>query len=231
MRTKICGIATQYDVQVALASGADALGFLIGLDYETDDQTDQTAARQLIRGLPPFVASVLVTHRLDLPWVLRICEEIGVNTVQMHGPTPAKDLQILRSKLPRSVKLIQAVHVVGPQAVTRAKEVSEYVDALLLDTKAKGRLGGTGMTHDWTISQAIVEQVGRPVILAGGLTPENVAEAITMVRPFGVDVNSGVEDEHHRKDKARVAAFVQRAKSALLNEELESKPRNRAASR
>jgi len=215
MRTKICGIRTQQDAEVVLSSGADALGFLIGLTYETDDQVEPDFARRIIRHLPPFVASVLVTHRVDVPWVLRVLEEIGANTVQMHGPTQVQDLRALRDGLKKkAVKIIQAVHVDGPKALDRAKEVAEVVDAILLDTKANGRLGGTGVTHDWSISRLIVDSIPRKVILAGGLNPENVAAAIEAVRPFAVDVNSGVEASDHSKDEAKVRAFVERARVA-----------------
>jgi phosphoribosylanthranilate isomerase len=230
MRTKICGIRDQHDVDVALSAGADALGFLIGLGYRTNDEVDPDFAKRIIRGLPPFVSSVFVTHDLDVSHVLATCKMIAANTIQMHGAMALPDLERLRRELPRSIKLIQAVHVDGPDAVKRAKAVARVADALLLDTKTKDRIGGTGLTHDWAISAHIVEEVPRPVILAGGLTPDNVAAAIVRVRPFAVDVNSGVEAEDGSKHADKVRDFVRRAREAFSDGQPASRPLGRLAS-
>lgn len=222
MRAKICGIRDQRDVDLTVSAGADALGFLLHLSYKTNDEVEPEFAARAIQGLPPFVASVLVTHDLDLGRVLETQKAIGASTVQMHGATPPSDLERLRERLPSSVKLIQAVHVDGPGAIARATAVAPFVDALLLDTKTKHRIGGTGVTHDWGLSARIVQEVDRPVILAGGLTPDNVAHAIEKVRPFAVDVNSGVEAADGSKDPEKVRAFIRRAHDAASDGEPES---------
>ena len=108
----------------------------------------------------------------------------------------------------RGTKLIQAIHVVNDTAIAEAAALEPLVDALLLDSRTAERIGGTGQTHDWSISRRIVEACGKPVILAGGLTPTNLASALAAVRPAGVDVNSGVENAAGEKDPDRVRSFV-----------------------
>jgi phosphoribosylanthranilate isomerase len=125
------------------------------------------------------------------------------------------DLRRLRALVP-GVTLIKAVHVTGEDALGSALAYAPDADALVLDSRTADRLGGTGLTHDWSVSARIVAAVAPlPVYLAGGLTPENVAEAVARVRPAGVDVNSGVEDADGRKDAAKMRAFVDRARAGL----------------
>ena len=108
------------------------------------------------------------------------------------------------------------MHVTGDDALGHALSYTAHADALVLDTRTANRLGGTGRTHDWSISARVVAAVAPlPVYLAGGLRPENVAEAVARVRPAGVDVNSGVEDANGRKDAAKMRAFVDRAMAGL----------------
>jgi phosphoribosylanthranilate isomerase len=213
---KICGTTSEADAELALSAGAGGLGFLIGLEYPSDDEIEPGAARAIIEKLPPFVASVLVTHRDDPAWIARTAREIGCNTIQLHGRLAAERLPTLRELVPWA-KLVKTIHVDGPAALAEAEATAEFADALLLDTRTETRLGGTGLTHDWTVSAAIVRRVRKPVVLAGGLTPENVRDAIATVRPWAVDVNSGVEDARGRKDPARVQSFVERARAAALS--------------
>jgi phosphoribosylanthranilate isomerase len=123
------------------------------------------------------------------------------------------ELRLIRAALPH-LKLIRAVHVTGPEAVTRARALERHADAMILDTydPATGRSGATGLTHDWTISRQIVGAVRVPVILAGGLTPENVAKAIRVVSPWAVDVHTGVEDADGTRNLSKMRSFVERAK-------------------
>jgi phosphoribosylanthranilate isomerase len=126
---------------------------------------------------------------------------------------------MIRAGLPH-LKLIRAVHVTGPEALAHARGLDRHVDAIILDTldPATGRHGATGMTHDWSISAAIVAAVRAPVILAGGLTPENVADAIRAVRPWGVDVHTGVENTDGTRNHAKVRAFISAARGSDSSE-------------
>ena len=214
VRVKICGIRSADDARIAVASGADALGFLCGLDYPTSDQLDPAAARQIIAGLPPFVSSVLVTHRTEIAWVAQACREAACTTVQLHGDFHLEEIPALRGPAPY-LRIIKAVHVVDRSAIGQALAAAQWADAVLLDSRTATRLGGTGVTHDWSISAEIVKETPKPVILAGGLNPENVQRAIRTVQPFAVDVNSGVKNSGGGKSPEKVAAFIRNAKAAL----------------
>lgn len=214
MKVKICGNTSLEDARLAMSAGADGLGFLIGLKYPTDDEITASQAEAIIARVPPQVATVLVTHRSDAAWVIETCRSIGANTIQLHADFNPADVPRLRAEL-RGVNLIKAVPVHGEASIAEAAEASKYYDAILVDTVTATRIGGTGQTHDWRISSRIVETVNAPVILAGGLTPENVREAIITVKPHAVDVNSGVEFPNGRKSPERVLAFVSQAHAAF----------------
>lgn len=213
MRVKICGITKIEEAQVALSCGADALGFLIGLGYRTDDEIDASAAKKIIASIPPFVSSVLVTHRTEPGWVAEMCQKIGCSTIQLHGDFPLEDIPSLRLKVPYA-RLIKAVHVTDSSSLALAARAARWADAVLLDTKTDTRIGGTGVTHDWSISARIVKEAGKPVILSGGLNPENVRAAIATVSPYAVDVNSGVENPDGSKSLEKIQAFIRLAKEA-----------------
>jgi phosphoribosylanthranilate isomerase len=212
MRVKICGIRNLDEARMAVSLGADALGFLCGLSYRTDDELDLPTAQRIISEVPPFVSTVLVTHQTNLDWVVRACRESGCSTVQLHGDFALEQIPELRIRIP-NVRIIKAVSVVDQGAITLAAAAAERADAILLDSRTATRIGGTGHTHDWTISARIVKTVRKPVILAGGLTPENVAKAIEIVQPFAVDVNSGVEFPDASKSPQKVGDFVRLAKA------------------
>lgn len=211
VRVKICGITSFEEARMAISCGADAVGFLVGLNYPTDDEIDTLAAEEIIASLPPFVSSVLVTHRKELDWVVDTCRRLGCSTIQLHGDFAIEQIPLLRSKVPYA-RIIKAVHVVDSNSVTVAARVAPLVDAVLLDTKTQTRIGGTGITHDWSISAKIAMEIARPVILAGGLNPENVSDAIVKVEPFAVDVNSGVENADGSKSPDKIKAFIRSAK-------------------
>ena len=211
MRVKICGMTNLADAEMAVSYGADALGFLIGLDYPSYDEVVAATARKTIEALPPFISSVLVTHRTDVGWVAETCKEIGCNTLQLHGDFPLEEIPTLRRVVPY-VRVIKAVHVIDASAVGLAVSAARWADAVQLDTRTATRIGGTGTTHDWAISARIVKQVEKPVVLAGGLNPENVRQAIATVRPFAVDVNYGVENPDGSKSLEKIKSFISLAK-------------------
>jgi phosphoribosylanthranilate isomerase len=212
---KICGIQSFEEASAALDCGATALGFLVGLTHRAEDGIAETKARGIVRRLPAGAEAVLVTHLRDPERAADLAASIGARTIQVHDDMTIPDLRRLRMLMP-GTRLLKAVHVTGEDALGRALDYAPVADALVLDTRTADRLGGTGRTHDWTISARIVSAVAPlPVYLAGGLRPENVAEAVAWVRPAGVDVNSGVEDASGRKDPARMRAFVASAMAGL----------------
>jgi phosphoribosylanthranilate isomerase len=212
---KICGIQTYEEAAAALHCGATALGFLVGLTHRAEDGIDAADARSIVQRLPTDTQVVLVTHLLHPVPVADLSLSIGARTVQVHDDMEIADLRRLRALLP-GIRLLKAIHVTGTDALGRALDYAAVADALVLDSRTADRLGGTGLTHDWSISRQLVAAASAvPVYLAGGLRPENVEQAIAQVRPAGVDVNSGVEALGGQKDAARMRAFVARARAAL----------------
>ncbi|HEY3130345.1 MAG TPA: phosphoribosylanthranilate isomerase [Acidobacteriota bacterium] len=213
VRIKICGICSLEDALACSAAGADALGFLCGVPLSVRSYIDPGAAGEIIRQLPPYLSSVLVTTLSDAAQIQKILDETHVSALQLQGPIQPAGVQSLRNSNPH-LKIIKAIQVVDQNALQEAQNWESFADALLLDTKGEGPLGGTGKTHDWKLSRKIAETLPIPVILAGGLSPDNVAQAIETVRPFAVDVNSGVTGQPPAKNLVKVAEFVKRARQA-----------------
>lgn len=215
VRVQIAGVSTLDEALAAEQAGADALGFTVRLPTGVHDDLTEVKARGIIAVLPPFISSVAITYVDTAREAIDLCRYLAVNTIQLHGEFPVGELPMLRAALPH-LKIIKAVHVAGPEAREAARAYERRVDAMILDTydPATGRHGATGLTHDWSISRDLVAAVRTPIILAGGLTPENVASAIAAVRPWGVDVHTGVEDPDGTRNLAKLRAFVARAKAA-----------------
>ncbi|WP_084477769.1 phosphoribosylanthranilate isomerase [Nocardia jejuensis] len=216
VRAKICGIRSGTDLRIALEAGADAVGFICGVTHFSEDALTEEQARRLAGLTPPFVDRVLVTHLQDASEIVGLADLLGADTIQIHGLVTPETVRSVR-KMASGRRILKAVHVTGQDAVEAAKEAAADCDAVLLDSRTIDRLGGTGQTHDWSISAAIVRALGesgRPVVLAGGLTAANIADAIHAVRPFAVDVNSGVETTDGDKDPESCASFVAAAHRA-----------------
>ena len=214
MRTKICGIRNMSDAQTAIRAGANAVGFLVGITHLAEDKISKEDAKEVITQLPPFVSTVMVTHLTDKNEIVELTKYLGVNTVQIHDYIPPSDVLFVKESLP-FCKIIKAIHVIDKETAFELVEDFEGVcDALLLDSRTTDRLGGTGITHDWNISQEIVTKSKIPVILAGGLNEKNVYDAVKKVKPFGVDVNSGVENDGW-KSYEKIFKFVHDSEAAF----------------
>ena len=212
MRVKICGMNDQEELRAAAALGADGVGFLVGITHLAEDKVTVSKAAALIKTLPPFVTPVAVTHLTSSARIIPMLQRMRVSVVQLHSDISIEEISKVRAALPY-IRVIKLVSVTGEEAVAEAKRFEKAADALLLDTRTAERLGGTGQTHDWSISRRIAAGARVPVILAGGLRPENLKEAIEAVRPYAVDVNSGVETPDGRKDPAKMKAFIEIAHS------------------
>jgi phosphoribosylanthranilate isomerase len=211
---KICGLRSYDEARLAFDCGATALGFLVELNYATADRISSQSAAEIIGKLPTGTETVIVTHLTDPDKAAALARFTGAHTLQVHGDMPPAGVRQLAALAP-DLSLIKAVHVSGLDSLETAAAYAGIAHALLLDTRTADRLGGTGRTHDWSISAQIVTTVPIPVYLAGGLTSENVQQAIERVRPAGVDVNSGVKDSAGGKDPLKVELFVSRALGAL----------------
>lgn len=215
IRVKICGIRRYEDARLAVEAGVDALGFLVGQSHPSPDFLELEQARSIVEVLPPFVTSVLVTHVEDHHRVIEMIHALGVAAVQIHSEMSSDGISEVRRSC-RWIKIIKSIHVVNEKSIEALDPYDACVDAFLLDSfnANTGQVGGTGKTHDWQISRDIVRRARRPVILAGGLSPSNVAEAVQLVAPYGVDVNSGTKGHDGFKDAEKIRAFVSRTRQA-----------------
>ena len=203
-RVKICGITNAADRDAAVAAGADALGFIVDVPIDTPREIDPGIAADLIAGVPPLVTTVLVTMPDAVPAARTLRERVGADAIQVHGGLDPAEV----GDLAGTEAVIAAVDADDPG---RARAYDGAVGALLIDSADADGGGGTGRTHDWEATRALREDVNAPVILAGGLAPDNVAEAVGVVAPDAVDVATGVERAGGRKDHDAVAAFVTNA--------------------
>jgi len=216
VRVKICGITREEDLAVAVAAGADAVGFLVGVPSSPRNLTLERAKR-LLKKVPVFVDSVVVTVPDSIDSLFKIYDLLMPTAIQIHGEKPF-EASVIREKI-RDVRLIKTVYVKTGNVTAAVIEDSKAFDAILLDSLTKGQYGGTGMIHDWELSRKIKQTIEpTPLILAGGLKPENVKEAILTVQPYAVDVASGVELRPAVKDSKKVYEFIKNAKEITLRD-------------
>ncbi len=214
VRVKICGITREEDLAVAVAAGADAVGFLVGVPSSPRNLTLERAER-LLKQVPVFVDSVVVTVPDSIDSLVKIYDRLRPTAIQIHGQKPFEASDI-RNKI-RDVHLIKTVYAKTGNVTAAVIEDSKAFDAILLDSFTKGQYGGTGVVHDWELSRQIKQTIEpTPLILAGGLKPENVKEAILTVQPYAVDVASGVELRPAVKDPKKVLAFIENAKEVRM---------------
>jgi phosphoribosylanthranilate isomerase len=206
---KICGITREEDLEAALNAGADAVGFVVGVPASPRNISLEKA-KSLFKLVPIFAKSVLVTVPTNIDALLKTCEKLKPNILQIHGEN-ISDVSKLREKLP-NMHLIEAVN-----SVQTALHASKSFDAVLFDSHVYGKYGGTGIVHDWRLSKRAKQVIHpKPLILAGGLNPENVKDAVSIVKPYAVDVSSGVEAQPGIKDHGKVIEFIENAKEAEI---------------
>ncbi len=209
VQVKICGITSRRDLEVVVEAGADAVGFVVGSPRSPRNVTLEMA-RRLIRLTPAYVEPVAVTVERDPLLLKKMVSYLGVPALQVHV---TREPEALRRALP-GIRLIRALSIGHQFADGVGCEVSHF-DAVLLDSSGGNGYGGTGIVHDWRASRRIRDLLyPKQVIVAGGLRPENVSECIRTVRPYGVDVSSGVELRPGIKDPKKVRQFVRAAREA-----------------
>jgi phosphoribosylanthranilate isomerase len=215
VRVKICCVGTDAEADLAIDAGADALG-LVSAMPSGPGAIPEEAIESIVRGVGGRAATVLLTSRQDAAGIGAQLDRIRPTVVQLVDELAEQEYAALRASHPEVV-LMQVIHVRGEQSVREAMAVTPLVDALLLDsgnpTATVKELGGTGRVHDWTISRAIRDGSRLPIFLAGGLRASNVAEAIAVVQPFGVDICSGVRTNGRLNGEA-LRAFMKAARPA-----------------
>jgi len=201
VKVKICGLTRAQDVQAAVAAGADALGFVFAPRSRRVLEPDNALA--LVRQVPAFVARVGLFMDQDAAEVRRVLERVPLSLLQFHGREEAAYCRSF------GLPYIKALAMGSTPSLAHAEQAYADASGLLLDSHADGQVGGTGQTFDW----AEIPALGLPLILAGGLTPANVRQAVRRVRPWAVDVSSGVEDAPGVKNTDSMKTFISEAKS------------------
>ncbi|HEY6062899.1 MAG TPA: phosphoribosylanthranilate isomerase [Chitinophagaceae bacterium] len=208
-RVKICCISSVEEAKLAIHAGADALG-LVGKMPSGPGPIEDDCIAAIAKTIHPPVSSFLLTSEQSATGIINHLNRTHVSTVQIVDELMEGTYRQIRDALPH-LRIVQVIHVTGEESIEQAVKIQELADTILLDSGDPGAaikiLGGTGNIHNWSISRKIVELVPIPVFLAGGLNHNNVAEAINIVQPFGVDICSGVRTEG-RLDPGKLKSFM-----------------------
>ncbi len=215
---QVAGVIDQAESELLASCGVRYLGFPLRLPVHREDLSEQEAAR-IIKKLIPPIQGVLITYLNKADPIVEFCNQLGASIVQLHGDVEASELRRIKERQPRFA-IIKSL-VVGLHPIDELLEIvmrtAPHVDGFITDTfdPETGAAGATGKTHDWRLSRQLVRQSTRPVILAGGLNPDNVRAAILAVHPAGVDAHTGLEDTSGRKSAEKVKQFVAEAQAAF----------------
>jgi len=211
VRIKVCGITSLADLDMVVGFGVDAVGFVVNVPYSPRNLSIEKAV-ELVGATPLFVDSVVVTVPKSIDDLRSIVDFVKPDVLQVYGPIIGEaDLK----------ELFPGIRIITPISVGKGFSIDSInglpvYDGVLVDTYVSGRYGGTGRTHDWRLTRYIRDLVyPKPLILAGGLSPENVGEAIRIVEPYGVDVSSGVESRPGVKDPDKVYRFIVAVEEAV----------------
>jgi phosphoribosylanthranilate isomerase len=204
LKVKICGITNVEDALAAVKAGADAVGFVF--HKESPRRVTSDVVKRIVAQLPPFVLPVGVFVNEDIKIVRDLMDDCGLALAQLHGDEAAAYCDLLGRPVLKAIRLKDRGSLLSLAEYTGRSRVRGFV----LDAFSAVSYGGTGQVTDWSLAAEAARTV--PVVLAGGLTPANVAEAVQKVKPYGVDVSSGVESRPGRKDHEKIRAFIKAAK-------------------
>jgi phosphoribosylanthranilate isomerase len=213
-KVKICCISTQLEAQLAIDYGASVLG-LVGPMPSGPGIIDNTLIKEIAKNTSQAISTFLLTSETSSQAIIDHYHKVKTSTIQIVDELTKGDYSDIRSALP-DVELVQVIHVQDETSIKQAIEASEHVDFILLDSGNPNlevkELGGTGKTHNWQLSREIRDSVDKPVFLAGGLNPDNVQQAIDTVRPYGLDLCSGVRT-NNQLDPQKLKAFFENINS------------------
>jgi len=213
MKVKICANKNIYDAQSCIDAKADIIGVLVGQEHNSNDFINKDVAREIVDYVENKCDVSLVTHLKNADEIISLTKYIGNNIIQLHSDIDEYEVEKIRKELPE-VKLVRVIHISKEGEICTEINKIKYVDYYLLDSfnLQTNQVGGTGLTHDWNKSKEIIKKLDKPTFLAGGLNLENVIEAISIARPYGVDVNSGCKNSEGIKDRDKVIKFVKKVK-------------------
>lgn len=211
-KVKVCCISSVTEAELALSAGANVLGLVGPMPTGPGILTNEAIAA-IVKAIPSEVHTWLLTSETSAEAIIAQHQQVKTTAIQLVTDIEAGGHAKIRAALP-NVELVQVIHVLGEEAIASAKAIETEVDYVLLDSgnPAKAELGGTGRVHNWAVSKAIVESVKVPVFLAGGLRPDNVQAAIQQVRPFGLDLCSGIRT-NKQLDAEKLTAFMSNVKA------------------
>jgi phosphoribosylanthranilate isomerase len=215
---QIAGIVDQQEADDLIALGIHWLGFPLRLPVNKEDISEEETAK-IIKTFPKNIQAVIITYQNNAQEINQFCQEMGSNTIQLHGEISTEELTKLRKIAPK-LTIFKSL-VTGKNSlenlITIIKNTENLVDAYITDSynPKTGATGATGLTHDWELSRALVKASSKPVILAGGLNEKNVYDAIITVKPAGVDTHTGIEDSNGRKNLEKTKLFLTESKRAF----------------
>lgn len=213
VKVKICANKNISDAKMAIDAGADIIGILVGQKHNSNDFVDKYKAKEIASFVKNKCDVSLVTHLTDAKKIIDLTKFIGNNIIQLHSDISEEEVEKIAKEL-KDVKLVRLIHISKDGKICTDYKNMKYGDFYLLDSfnSQTNQVGGTGIIHDWNKSKELIEVLNKPTFLAGGLDPDNVYDAIKIVKPYGVDVNSGCKNETGIKDKEKVQRFVHNAK-------------------
>ena len=213
MKVKICANKSVYDAQSCIEAKADIIGILVGQEHNSNDFIDKEMAKEIVDYVDNKCDVSLVTHLKNAAEIINLTKYIGNNMIQLHSDIDEKEVEKIKKELP-SIELIRLIHISETGEMCTDISKIKYVDYYLLDSfnLKTNQVGGTGLIHDWKKSNELIKKLDKPTFLAGGLNSENVMEAISIAKPYGVDVNSGCKNNKGIKDRKKVIEFVKKAK-------------------
>lgn len=215
---QVAGIIDQQEAELIIETGVKYLGFPLRLPINKEDLSESESKKIISKFLPPTYG-VAISYSNTALQAIELCNKIGSKIIQLHGPISISEIKIIRELEPK-ITIIKSLVIKQNNEEELAKSIKKlepFVDAFITDTfnPITGASGATGKKHDWDISKRFVSLSSKPLILAGGLNPDNVYDGILKVKPAGVDVHTGVEDNSGRKDKRLLRKFVEEATIAF----------------
>jgi len=212
-KVKICANRSIEDAKMSIDANADIIGILVGQEHESVDFVDKYKAKEITDFVNGRCDVSLVTHLTNADEIIELTKFIGNNIIQLHSDIEENEVKKIATALP-NIKLVRLIHISQEGEICTDYKKMNYVDYYLLDSfnLTTNQVGGTGLIHDWNKSNELIKLLNKPTFLAGGLNPENVAEAIKISNPYGVDVNSGCKNENGEKDAQKIKLFVFNAK-------------------